>query len=42
MTFDRWSGPPLLLRRKHEPVAQRIATAVDWFAKPHAPIKPPR
>jgi hypothetical protein len=26
-----------------EPVAQRIATAVDWFAKPHArPIKPPR
>jgi hypothetical protein len=26
-----------------EPVAQRIATAVDWFAKPHArPIKPQR
>ena len=25
-----------------EPVAQRLATAVDWFAKPHAPVKPPR
>ena len=25
-----------------EPVAQRIATAVDWFAKPHARPKPPR
>ena len=26
-----------------EPVAQRIATAVDWFAKPHArPAKVPR
>ena len=26
-----------------EPVAQRIATAVDWFAKPHArPAKAPR
>jgi hypothetical protein len=24
-----------------EPVARRIATAVDWFEKPHAP-KPPR
>jgi hypothetical protein len=25
-----------------EPVARRIATAVDWFEKPHAPSKPPR
>jgi hypothetical protein len=25
-----------------EPVARRIATAVDWFEKPHAPTKPPR
>jgi hypothetical protein len=25
-----------------EPVARRIATAVDWFEKPHAPTKLPR